>query len=160
MEQALISWLYETRLSDAVITYAWIWPAAETLHFVGMAVLVGTIGMLDMRMVGVAKQLPAGPLHKFVGWGIAGFLVNLITGIVFIAGAPDNYIGNPAFYLKMLFILLAGVNVGLFYATGIFRKVEALRPGESAPLGAAVIGASSLIFWVAVIYFGRNLPYF
>jgi hypothetical protein len=160
MEQALITWLYGTRLSEAVITIGWIWPAAETLHFAGMALLVGAIGVLDMRMVGLARQLPAGPLHRFVPWGIAGFVVNLLTGIVFVAGAPDSYIGNTAFYLKMLFVILAGANVGLFYLTGVFRKVEALGPGEQAPPAAMLIGASSLIFWIAVIYFGRHLSYF
>jgi hypothetical protein len=159
VEQALIDWLGSTNLSEAIVTSSWTWPIAEVFHFAGMTLLVGAIGVLDLRMMGMAKQLPVAPLHRFVPLGIAGFVINLITGVIFLIGASENYIGNTAFYLKMLFVVLAGVNVGLFYLTGVYRKVEALGPGEDAPVGAVIIGASSLIFWTLVIYFGRHLPY-
>lgn len=159
MEQALIDWLGSTNISEAIVLSPWLWPVAEIFHFAGMTLLVGAIGVLDLRMVGMAKQLPVAALHRFVPLGIAGFVINFITGVIFVVGASESYIGNTAFYLKMLFVVLAGVNVGLFYLTGIYRRVEALGPGESAPVGAVIIGASSLIFWTVVIYFGRHLPY-
>jgi hypothetical protein len=160
MEEALIAWLQNSALYDLIIRVPWIWPAAETLHFAGMAVLVGVVGTFDLRMLGMAKQLPVAPLHHLIPFGIAAFAINLLTGLIFVAGAPDTYVGNTAFYIKLVFIVLAGINVGAFYLTGIFRQVEGLGPGEDAPMGAMVIAGTSLVFWTAVIYFGRHLSYF
>jgi len=152
-------WLKGTDLSWAVTHYAWIWPTCETLHFIGLAFLVGVIGLVDLRMLGMGKNLPLGPLHRLVPWGIAGFIVNTITGFLFFAGDPFQYIHNPAFGLKMLFIALAGLNVGAFYLTGVFRAAEATGAGQDVPMSAKIISASSLFLWFGVMYFGRMLPF-
>ena len=152
-------WLKATHLSWAVTHYPWIWPACETLHFIGLALLVGVIGMVDLRMLGVGKNLPIGPLHRLIPWGVAGFVINAITGVIFFAGDPFQYIHNPAFQLKILFIALAGVNIAVFYLSGIFRYAEGIGPGESAPMSAKIISASSLFLWFGVMYFGRMLPF-
>jgi hypothetical protein len=73
-----------------------------------MALLIGIVGLLDLRMLGVAKGLPVGPLERLLPWGIAGFVINLITGFLFYAGDPFQYIHNFVFWLKMLFILPPG----------------------------------------------------
>ena len=153
------AWLHATALSMFVRNHSWVWPACETLHFVGLILLIGNVGLLDLRMLGVLKDLPARPLNRFVLWGAAGFAVNLATGAVFFIGMSEQYIANVAFYLKLLFIMLAGVNLAAFYATGVFRKVDRLAAGEDAPPLAKVIAAVSLCLWVGVMYFGRMLPY-
>jgi hypothetical protein len=66
---------------------------------------------------------------------------------------------NPAFGFKMLCIALAGFNVLVFYLTGAARKVEALGPRDDAPLTAKIVGAMSLFLWVAVMFWGRMLPF-
>ena len=159
MSHALEVWLKSTKLSWFVTNYPWVWPTCETLHFIGLAMLVGTVGALDLRILGVAKGLPIAPMHRLVRWGVAGFIINVITGIFFFVGTPYQYLGNIGFYFKMLFILLAGVNVLVFYLT-VFRKVEMLEPGEDAPMSAKVIAVVSLFLWLGVMYFGRMLPYF
>jgi hypothetical protein len=157
--QTFAVWLASTRLSGFVTGHSWVWPACETLHFMGLALLIGNVGLLDLRLLGVAKQLPPAPLSRFVRWAVLGFVINLLTGIMFFAGNPFQYINNVAFGWKIAFIVLAGVNVLLFYATGVFRKVEALRAGDEAPASAKIIAATSLFLWVAVMYMGRMLPY-
>ena len=161
MEQLdlLSVWLKTTGLSHFVNHYAWVWPICEIVHFIGLAMLVGMIGILDLRMLGVAKQLPVRPLNQFVKIGAAGFVLNIATGVMFYAGNPDQYAHNTAFGWKMLFVTMAGVNVALFYVTGLFRKVEALGPGDDAPTGAKLIAAASLFCWAGVMYMGRMLPY-
>jgi hypothetical protein len=94
-----------------------------------------------------------------VRWAVLGFVINLLTGIMFFAGNPFQYINNVAFGWKIAFIMLAGINVLLFYVTGVFRKVEALGAGGEAPTSAKIIAAASLFLWVAVMYMGRMLPY-
>ena len=152
-------WLETTRVSWAMTHYAWIWPTCETLHFIGLAMLIGTVGIVDLRMLGIAKGLPMAPMHRLARWGIAGFTINTITGVLFFAGKPDQYIGNIGFTLKMLCIALAGVNVLIFYIL-VYRRVENLEPGEDAPLSAKIVAAASLILWLGVMSFGRSLPYF
>jgi hypothetical protein len=139
--------------------HTWVWPTCETLHFIGLILLIGNVGLLDLRMLGLMRELPARPFNRFVQWGVLGFAVNLVTGIVFFIGQPMQYTDNVAFYFKLAFILAAGLNVGAFYATGVFRKVESLGPGEDAPMLAQFIAGSSLFLWVGVMYFGRMLPY-
>lgn len=160
--ESIVAWLNSTGLPEYMNAHAWAWPICEILHFAGMAMLIGTIGLLDLRMLGMAKGLPVGALHRFVPWGIAGFVINLITGVMFVAGnpfAPAEYLPNVAFLWKMAFIALAGVNVLIFYTAGISRAVTHLGPGEDAPVSAKVIAATSLGLWVGVIVFGRLLPY-
>jgi hypothetical protein len=157
--QDFANWLAATQFSGFVNAHEWVWPACETLHFIGLALLIGNVGLLDLRLLGIEKRLPFGPLNRFVRWGVAGFVVNLVTGIVFFVGNPGQYIHNIAFGYKLIFIALAGVNVLVFYATGLFRTVETLGPGDDAPMLAKVIAATSLVLWIGVMYMGRMLPY-
>jgi hypothetical protein len=141
----------------------WAWPLCESLHFIGMAMLVGVAGVIDLRLLGMAKGLPLGPLQRLMPWAALGFVINLITGFVFIAGNPRQYIGPPlslSFAAKMLFIVLAGLNVLLFYTTGLKRLVDRVEAGHDAPLGAKVSAAVSLFLWVGVMYWGRMLQFF
>ena len=152
-------WIKASHLSWMVLHYPWIWPTCETLHFIGLAALFGTVGMLDLRVLGMGKGLPFAPLHKLVPWGVGGFVINVLTGICFFAGDPFQYIHNIAFQLKMLFVLLAGINMGIFYVTGMFRHAEGLGPGQDAPFGAKIVAGTSLFLWIGVMYFGRMLPF-
>src|SRR5512141_811303 len=104
-------WLMTTNLShDVAGRMPWIWPACESLHFIGLTLLIGCIGVLDLRMLGVAKSMSIESIHKFVPWGIAGFIINLITGVLFYIGAPFQYVHNFAFQMKLLFLAIAGIN--------------------------------------------------
>ena len=159
MLESLGIWLKTTRLSSFVITYPWVWPTCETLHFIGLAMLIGTVWILDLRMLGVAKALPIAPMRRLLRWGVAGFIINFVTGSLFFIGTPYQYIGNIGFYLKMVCVALAGVNVLIFYLT-VYHRVERLEPGEDAPFPAKLIAAASLLLWLGVMSFGRLLPYF
>jgi hypothetical protein len=155
-------WLTTTNLSWAVRGgVPWIWPAAETIHFIGLCLLVGAVGLLDMRLVGWrwTKGLPVGPLERLVPWGILGFSLCLVTGVMFYSGDPFQYIDNTIFWIKMAFIAAAGLNVLYFYASGLSRVVDGTPAGEDVPRAAKVVGALSLVLWVGVIYWGRMLPF-
>jgi len=153
-------WLMTTNLSHAIAgRQPWIWPLCETLHFIGLALLIGCIGVLDLRMLGVAKDMSIHSIHKFVPWGIAGFILNLITGITFYIGAPFQYVHNFAFQMKLLFIAIAGFNVMYFYLGGVLHKVEALGPGANPPLSAKIVSLVSIVMWFGVLYWGRMLPF-
>jgi len=160
MLQAFSTWLHSTRLSWAVAGgIPWIWPLCETLHFMGLALLMGVVGVFDLRMLGMAKELPLGPLQRLMPWAVLGFTINLVTGFLFFTGDPFQYIHNIAFFFKLLFIALAGVNVILFYVTGLYRRVDGVGAGHDVPFPAKIAAAASLILWIGVMYWGRMLPF-
>jgi hypothetical protein len=137
----------------------WVWPILEDLHFIGLILIIGAFGALNIRVLGVMKQLPLAPLHRFIPWGIAGFFINILTGMLFFMGMPGFYTPNIVFQVKMFTIMLAGLNLLLFQCTSAFRSIENLGPGEDAPLYAKIVAASSIILWIAAIILGRYIPY-
>ena len=145
------------RVAELMTASKWWWAFMMDLHFIGLALLIGTVGILDLRMLGFAKQIPIAPLHRLVPWAMAGFAINLVTGVLAFTGMDQYYTYNWAFWLKMLAIMLLGLNIAAFYLTGAFKSVEGLGPGEDAPLLAKIIAASSLFLWFAVITLGRYI---
>jgi hypothetical protein len=95
-------------------------------------------------------------IHWLLPWGVLGFVVNSVTGMLFFVGQVGQYIENASFHMKVVFILLAGANV--LYLT-LFDEVWALGPGDNAPQSAKLVAASQVFLWIGVIYFGRMLPY-
>ena len=74
----------------------YVWPTCEILHYFGLSLLLGTVGLFDLRVLGLAKGIPPRTLHKLVPWGVAGYLLNVITGIMFFSGHPDQYFSHSA----------------------------------------------------------------
>lgn len=145
------------KFSQAVVGSLWVWGLLMFLHFVGLVLIVGTVGVFDLRIMGLLKQLPLSPLHRFIPWAMAGLGVNVATGLLAFIGSPDRYVTSSAFWLKMLSLLLLGLNAVAFYLTGISERVEHLESGEDAPMPAKLIAASALLLWLAVIVFGRYI---
>jgi uncharacterized membrane protein len=148
------------RFTSAMTISKWWWAFMMDLHFIGLVLLMGAMGILNMRVLGFAKQLPIAPLNKLIPWGIAGFGINLVTGILAFIGMPLFYTYDKAFVLKMVSILIAAACLGLYYVSSAFRDCESVGPGQDAPIFAKVIAGSSLILWFAVIILGRYIQPF
>ena len=137
----------------------WGWPVLGALHFIGMSVLIGTIGLFDLRLLGFARGVPYASLHRLIPLGIAAYTLNLLTGLFFLSGMPDQYLWNPAFRFKVTFMAVAGLNV-LFFYTRVFRRLQQLAPDTPPPIGARIAGAVSLTMWIGVTSAGRLLTFF
>jgi hypothetical protein len=161
--QALSDFLMTLPIGDYVAAHDWVWPFCETLHFFGMCTLLGTVGVVDLRVLGVAKGIPIHLLDKFIPLGVIAFVVNMLTGFVFIAGnpvgGPMEYLTNLSLQIKMLLVLIAGINLLVFYITGIHRSLEAVPADGDAPSGAKAVAAVSLFAWIMVIVMGRFIMY-
>ena len=161
--EALSDLLAATNLVAFVNDNDWAWPLFEMIHFAGMALLIGTVGLVDLRILGAAKSLPIAALEKLVPWGIAGFVMNAVTGFVFVAGnpvgGPIEYLTNLSLQIKMLLVLIAGINLFAFYIPRIARDLKTVEPTGDAPLGAKVVASVSLVSWFGVIFFGRLIMY-
>jgi hypothetical protein len=138
---------------------AWAWPIAESLHFIGLCLLVGSIGAFDLRLLGLMRRVPIAAMHRFIPWGLLGFAINIGSGLMFLLTEPDQYILNPSFHLKLLFLMIAGTNAATFYLTS-WRIVFGAEDVYDAPRRARIIAAISLSAWVAVIICGRMLTFF
>ena len=137
----------------------WGWPVLESLHFMGMSVLIGTIGLFDLRLLGFARGVPYAALHRLIPLGIAAYSLNMVTGFFFLSGMPDQYLWNPAFRFKVTFMAVAGLNV-LFFYTRVFGRLQQLPPDSPPPLSARVAGAVSLTMRIGVMSAGRLLTFF
>lgn len=151
--------LYYTPMGVFMRSSTWAWPTFESLHFIGMSLLIGTIGVFDLRLLGFARAVPVAALHRLIPIGIAGFLINVLTGIGFICATPDQYLFNAAFRWKVVFLLVAGVNV-LFFYTAVFRRLDAMSEHTPPPLIARIVGGVSLGAWIGVMSAGRLLTFF
>jgi hypothetical protein len=152
-------WLSSTALSLALKHQeGWLWPLCETLHFIGLSLLVGIAGFFDLRLIGFMKRIPIRAVEQFMPWAIVGFAINLLTGIVFLIAEPRQYAENVAWWAKVFFLIMAGLNAMLFQTT-LSARIAMLPPGEDTPLSFKIVGAVSLITWLGVLYFGRMMPF-
>lgn len=140
----------------------WIVPVWKTLHYFAIAVLVGIVGLVDLRILGVAKGLPLAPLQRLMRWAIVSFVVAGVSGAALLRINPANSFGPPinvAFAAKMLSLLLIGLNDLLYVATGLKRQVDAVAAGETASASAKIVAGVSLALWAGVIYWSRMLTF-
>ncbi|HUQ52972.1 MAG TPA: DUF6644 family protein [Gammaproteobacteria bacterium] len=155
---ALQDWMVTTSISQAVLGYAWSWPTLESLHFLALCTLMGSLLIMDLRLIGFQRIIPLQAVHSLMPVAIVSFAINLITGLGFLFGDPRTYTANWAFWAKMILIVLAGLNF-LVYFTRVEPMILKLGPNEATPPQAKMVGVFSLLFWFGVLSFGRLLPY-
>jgi hypothetical protein len=144
------------RVGSFVTETPWMWPTCETLHFIGLTLLMGVVLLVDLRVLGVLPGVSFASLHRLLPWAAFGFGVNVVTGILFFVGNPGQYTGNRVFYWKLVLVMLAGLNA--LYFT-ILEEPWALGPKEDAPFTAKIAAASAMVLWVGVMYCGSMLPF-
>lgn len=136
---------------NPIARWVWVFPVIESIHICGFTLLVGTVTILDLRLLGLCfRQLSISQVAKNLApWINTGILIQLITGAYLFSGDPGEYVQVAAFRTKMLLLLLALI----FHFTAIRRATAVSR--DSAPLGwrrpAAVV---SLGLWVSVLLAG------
>ena len=153
-----VAWLKSTTISAAIVQYPWVWPMCETIHFIGLALVLGIAGFFDLRLMGFMKRVPVRAARDLMPLAIGGFLLNLMTGVTFFIGHPEQYVSNPAFGAKVFFLVLAGLNA-MFFETTVGARTINLGAGDDPPTTVKFIGAISLVSWLGVLYCGRMLPF-
>jgi hypothetical protein len=148
-------WTLGRSIARYVNNEPWTWIASETLHFIGLSLLVGVVLLIDLRVWGVVKAIPFAALERMLPWAALGFGLNIATGMLFFISRPEFYTGNPAFYWKLIFVLLASANTLYFF----FDEGWAAKPGAEVRLLTKVVAASALVLWVGVMYWGSMLPF-
>ena len=131
-------------------------PAILLLHTCGMAVLVGLVAVVDLRILGFAPALPLSPLERFLPMLWVAFWINAVTGTILLLADATTKLTNPDFLVKMLFIAL-GVIVQRMLEKRVFRPERALD--RMVPANARILAVASLICWLGAITAGRLLAY-
>lgn len=145
-------------IGDAMVNVAWTWAASETIHFIGLSMLFGVVLLVDLRMLGFVKGIPYTVLHRLLPWGMLGFGVNVVTGMLFFVGAPTSfYVTNGLFFWKLALILVAGANALYFTA---FDQPWNLGASDTPPMAAKFAAASGIVLWLGVLFCGQMLPFF
>ena len=148
-----LRWLVNSPLSHAINAYEWVFPAVQSLHFIGFALSIGTIAIVDLRLLGfgMRRQEPAELASALEPWTRAGIAVMLITGPLMFSTDAVTYHYNPSFQFKMTCLALALV----FHFT-LHRR--ALRSGVSAA-AARLAAVFSLLLWTGVVAGGRMIAF-
>lgn len=154
----LIALLSASSLNSFITSTIWVWPVMEMIHFLGLCLLFGSLLLIDLRLLGFAPSVSPLSVERFLMFSVLGFAMNLVTGVLFLIGDPGRYLVNIAFQLKMLLILLAGLNA-LMYPLAIKPKLLAGMNSADLSTGLRCVAALSLLFWTCVIILGRMIPY-
>jgi hypothetical protein len=158
LDVELLVWMEATALAAFVRTVPWVYPAVETAHYLGLVFLMGGIMLIDLRLLGFARALPVSSMIGLLPWVWVGFVINVISGsIMFVYGATKFGV-NPVFWLKMLFVVLAGANAFVFSRAAARSGSQWLDNGNVPPFVKAVATAS-LMLWVCVVTTGRGMAY-
>src|SRR5579871_4571419 len=154
LQHLVLPLIVHPKLIKLITSTVWFWVTCQTLHFMGVAVLIGVVGFFDLRLLGFMKRVPLSAAMDLMPWAIVAFVVNLITGTIFILGRPGPYAHAVSMWFKLMFVLLAGLNAIVFQIT-LKKKALNLGPGEPTSFPMKLVGATSLFAWFAVLYCGR-----
>jgi putative copper export protein len=151
-----LEFLARTPFAKTISQGAMAFPMLECVHVVAIATVVGTIAIVDLRLLGYrshrrgVRQL----VRDLLPYTWAAFAIALLAGsLLFISNAP-KYAHNTQFQLKMLLILAAAVNMAVFHLT-VYRRIQEWDERSPAPVAARLAGATSLGLWLAVVFLGR-----
>jgi len=151
-------WLENTAIADAIRTIPWLYPMFETGHYIGLSLLVGGIMLIDLRVLGMARGLPLKGMIGLLPFVWAGFIINVLTGsMLFIYGAT-NFGVNRAFQLKMVFMIVAGLNA-LAFDVAVRRSGGQWVAADRPPTIVKGFATLSLVFWLCVVTTGRWMAY-
>lgn len=158
MLQSLEAWFADLPTHDFMVQTVSAFPACESLHFIGLSMLFGSLLLVDLRGLGFFRSLPLLELHRLVPVALAGFVINAITGFLFISFDPTPYFDNAAFLTKMALIPIAGINA-LVFEFYVFRPLKAGDVSVETGTLIKVSSGLSLLLWAGVLIGGRLIPF-
>jgi hypothetical protein len=156
--EGVLTWMEGSALAHAILEHAWVFPTLEILHFLGLILLIGSLYVIDLRFIGVAPRIPYKAVLPFIPISVLGFGINLVTGILFLFTDPPHYYSNLAFRLKMMVVVLAGLNA-LWFRFAVDEVLTADGDVAVPPPIVKWIAGLSMLLWTSVIVLGRLIPY-
>jgi hypothetical protein len=135
------------------------WPAAEVVHFLGLCLLLGVMLTVNLRILGVMRQIPFPSVHSLLPWGMLGLGATVVTGMFFFVGQSGQYLSSSVFYWKVIFLMISGANFLYLTVSSSFWRTDGIDAGFDANMPDKVMAVLSIALWLAVLCAGRMLPF-
>lgn len=158
--EAICAWIQALPLAKTIADSTWLFPTIESLHVIALTLVVGSIAVVDLRLLGVrAGAWRASTLTRHVlpfTWG--AFVLAVVTGSLLFSSQAVTYAANAPFRAKVVLLAVAGLNMAVFHALA-YRHVEHWDAAERPPVAARVAGAISLATWTGIVFLGRWIAF-
>jgi len=157
---AFCQWLENSSFATAIHQSLWLFPMLETAHLFGIVSLVGATSALDLRLIGLTMK--GEPVSRIAGrllpWAWAGLTIQVVTGFCLFASEATRCFENKAFRIKMVMLVLAGLNALIFHRT-VYRRVTTWDEAPATPVGAKLAGCCSILLWFGIVAAGRWIAF-
>ena len=148
--------LYDSAVGSGIRESGVLFPWIESVHVLMATTVVGSIAIVDLRLIGYASHRRGARqlILDLLPYTWAAFALAVTTGFLLFTSNALGYAANTQFQCKMIFLVLAGVNMAIFHLTA-YRQIGQWDDALPPPLGARFAGATSLILWIVIVFFGR-----
>lgn len=155
-----LGWLQATPVAKAISENEILFPWIESIHVLAIVLVVGTISIVDLRLLGVASldRTASRLMHDVLPYTWSAFVIAAITGSLMFSSDAVNYAHNFFFRGKLVLLALAGLNMTAFHIAGI-GDVARWGATQETPLSAKAAAAISLLVWITVVAFGRGIGF-
>jgi hypothetical protein len=154
-----LEWLQGTWVGVLVAESLWAYPLLETIHSIGMAMMIGSLGLINLRVLGFKPELPLLGTRELLPLAWLGFTLNAISGTLLFTSDAVYFFSKYTFLIKMVLIVLGGLNAALL-GRRVFRAASAPGVAAAPPdAGTKWIAATSLLFWLGAVCAGRLIAY-
>jgi len=145
-----------TDIASSIRDSLFLFPMLESVHVMGLALVFGTIAIIDLRLLGLAStHRPFRSMTSdILKWTWMAFTITFLTGALMFTTNATVYFHNAVFQAKMAVLLLAGINMGIFELTS-GRTRRQWDTSASTPVAAKTAAVISLVLWISVIFLGR-----
>lgn len=156
----ICQWLEQTMVGSSIRESLWLFPIIETIHIFGIILLVGATSILDLRLMGLAfrDESVSKMAGRFIPWALAGFIIQVTTGLLLFSSEATKMYGNLGFQIKMILIVVAGLNALIFHSVA-YKSVGKWDHDPVAPLSARAAGLISILLWFGIVAAGRWIAY-
>jgi hypothetical protein len=153
---AFLKQLGDTAIAQTILESGWIFPTVETVHVLALALVFGSIALVDLRLLGLAsrERSVASVAEQTLPWTWSAFALAVVSGALMFLSQPVKYFDNVPFRVKFLLLALAGLNM-LVFQRRVWPRVAPLPAAAALPTAARWAGGLSLLFWISIIAAGR-----
>jgi hypothetical protein len=158
--QSILQWIHDTGVATSIREGDTLFPWIECVHVLAITLVVGSIAAVDLRLLGLASRVRrfSSLNAEIVPLTWTAFALAVLSGSLLFSAKSSQYAANTAFDIKMVLLLLAGVNMAVFQLL-IFRSVSSWDSAAPTPLPAKIAGGLSLCIWIAVVVCGRMIGF-
>jgi hypothetical protein len=156
----ICQWLEQTGVGTSIRESLWLFPIIETVHIFGIILLVGATSILDLRLMGLTflDESVSRLAERFIPWALVGFVIQVVTGFLLFSSEATKMYDNLGFQIKMVLILVAGINALVFHAVA-YKSVGKWDRDRVGPLSARAAGLISILLWFGIVAAGRWIAY-